>query len=148
MLELLKLFDVLHLKNAKTYIQSGNVVFQAKKADEQSLQKNIEKEISKKFGFEVPVLIKPATDITTILKSNPFLKQNDIDQSKLHVTFIDGFINKKIIDCLSEQTFGSDEFTVGKNVIYLHCPNGYGNTKLSNTFWENTFFISCILSFK
>jgi len=30
-----------------------------------------------------------------------------------------------------------DEFLISGKTIYLYCPNGYGNTKLSNTFFES-----------
>ena len=137
MTELIALFDALHLKNAKTYIQSGNVVFQCKETDNGLLQHKISKGIMKTFGFEVPVLVRKADEITTVLKNNPFLKQKNIDLTKLHVTFLDGLPDKKTIDKIAEQQYASDEFVVVRQDIYLHCPNGYGNTKLSNTFWEN-----------
>ncbi len=137
MTELVKLFDALHLKNAKTYIQSGNVVFQSKDADKELMQKKIQKKISDTFGFEVPVLVRDPSEFSTVLKNNPFQKRKNIDLSKLHVTFLNGVPDKKIIDKIAEQTFASDEFVVVKQVIYLYCPNGYGNTKLSNTFWES-----------
>jgi uncharacterized protein (DUF1697 family) len=57
--------------------------------------------------------------------------------TKLYVTFLNGVYDKKITALLAEQRYGKDEFVATANAIYLYCPDGYGNTKLSNTFWEN-----------
>jgi uncharacterized protein (DUF1697 family) len=137
MADLLTLLNELDFKNTKTYIQSGNVVFRYKETLPQQLQKKIEKKIAEKFGFEVPVMVIPAGEIETILKNNPFLKKKTTDIGKLHVTFLNGAYDKKIAAQLAEQKYGNDEFIATANAIYLHCADGYGNTKLSNTFWEN-----------
>jgi uncharacterized protein (DUF1697 family) len=137
MADLLVMFNELYFKNTKTYIQSGNVVFQCKETAPQQLQKKIEGKIAETFGFEVPVMIIPATEMEVVVKNNPFLKKKTMDVTKLHVTFLNGTYDKKNLEKLSEQKYGEDEFIATANAIYLHCPGGYGNTKLSNTFWEN-----------
>ncbi len=137
MIELLAMFNALGFKNTKTYIQSGNVAFSAKETGTDLLQKKIEKKIKETFDFEVPVMVIPAAEIDTIIKNNPFLKKKDTDVTKLHVTFLNGTYDKKILDKIAEQKYGEDEFMATPNAIYLNCPGGYGNTKLSNTFWEN-----------
>jgi uncharacterized protein (DUF1697 family) len=137
MADLTAMLNGLGFKNTKTYIQSGNVVFQSKETAPAQLQKKIEKKIAEAFGFEVPVMIIPVNEIETILKDNPFLKKKTIDLTKLHVTFLNGVYDKKITAQLGEQKYGNDEFVATSTAIYLHCPDGYGNTKLSNTFWEN-----------
>jgi uncharacterized protein (DUF1697 family) len=137
MADLTAMLNGLGYKNTKTYIQSGNVVFQSKETTPAQLQKKIEKKIAETFGFEVPVMVIPSSEIETVLKNNPFLKKKTIDPTKLHVTFLNGVYDKKITTQLTEQKYGNDEFVATSTAIYLHCPDGYGNTKLSNTFWEN-----------
>jgi uncharacterized protein (DUF1697 family) len=137
MADLTAMFNGLGFKNTKTYIQSGNVVFQSKETAPAQLQKTIQKKIAETFGFDVPVMVIPSSEIETILKNNPFLKKNPIDVTKLHVTFLNGLYDKKLPVQLAEQKYGNDEFVATENAIYLYCPDGYGNTKLSNTFWEN-----------
>ncbi len=135
--ELLALFEGLHFKNIRTYIQSGNVVFQAVKTDVHDLAKLIEEKISERFGFAVPVMVKEKNEIATVLQNNPFIKSVDKDVSKLHVTFLSQEPDKSYIDKINQLQYLPDEYVLAGSTIYLYCPNGYGNTKLHNNFFEN-----------
>ncbi|HXD92694.1 MAG TPA: DUF1697 domain-containing protein [Bacteroidia bacterium] len=132
-----KLFDGMGFKKTKTYIQSGNVVFQGKQAKAQDLEKKIASSILKEFGFEVPVLVKEVTELEVVLKNNPFINKRKEDVTKLHVTFLSEEPEKVNIDKIKGGNYAVDEFIVMGKTVYLFCPNGYGNTKLSNTFFEN-----------
>jgi uncharacterized protein (DUF1697 family) len=132
-----KLFDDMGFKNTKTYIQSGNVVFQIKETKPKDLEKKIASSILKEFGFEVPVLVKEADELEVVLKNNPFINKRKEDVTKLHVTFLSDESEKALIDKIKEGAYASDEFIIAGKTVYLFCPKGYGNTKLSNTFFEN-----------
>src|SRR3954469_3773248 len=142
MAALLEMFNTLNVKNVKTYIQSGNVVFQYKGSDLEILQKKIEKKIKETFGFDVPVILVPADSMEGVLKSNPFIKKKECDFDKLYFIFFNGTIDKKLLDKITEGNYGTDEFAVKGNIIYLHLPNNYGNTKLNNNFFENKLKIT------
>src|ERR1700740_4410 len=97
-----KLFDNMGFKNTKTYIQSGNVVFQDKQAKIQDLEKKIAGSILKEFGFEVPVLVKEADELEAVLKNNPFINKQKEDVTKLHVTFLSAEAEKNHIEKIKE----------------------------------------------
>jgi len=78
----------LGFSDVKTYVQSGNAVFKATKCSSASLAESIEERILNDFGFEVPVFLKTSKELQNIVEANPFVGQKDIDQSKLHVTFM------------------------------------------------------------
>ena len=88
MVELKALYETLNFKNVRTYIQSGNVIFEYKQIDPQKLSKQIEQIIAQKYHFEVSVIIRLANEIEHVLNINPFLTKNNIDISKLHVSFL------------------------------------------------------------
>ena len=142
MAALLEMFNTLNVKNAKTYIQSGNIVFQYKGDDLSTLQKKIEKKIKETFGFDVPVILFPADSIDRVLKNNPFIKKTDCDFDKLYFIFFNGSVDKAALDKISQGNYGTDEFALKGNVIYLHLPNNYGNTKLNNNFFESKLKIT------
>src|SRR3954464_15698682 len=81
-------FEALGFQNVKTYVQSGNVVFEAGNDSVAGLSAKIMKRILRDFGFPVPVLLKTAKEMERIIRHNPFLKAPGIDDSKLHVTFL------------------------------------------------------------
>ena len=135
--KLRELYADLGFKNVKTYIQSGNVVFQAKGKSNDELSLKIEKSIKENLGFEVPVIVIELKELKQILKSNPFLKDKTKDISFLHITFLSGNPNQEDLDKIINVKYEQDEFSLIKKAVYLYCPNGSGNSKLTNTFFEN-----------
>lgn len=133
------MFESLKFLNVKTYIQSGNIVFMYKETTTHDLEKKISAQIKKEFGFEVPVMVKESEELNAIFTQNPFINKRDEDIAKLHVTFLSQEPNKITIDKIMEGNYADDEFMINGKVVYLFCPNGYGNTKLTNTFFENKF---------
>ena len=131
------MFESMSFKSVKTYIQSGNVVFQTKKTNPKDLAKKVSKKIMEQFNFEVPVLVIELEEIKYILKHNPFLNNAKEDITKLHVTFLSAKPEQTAITKIKEGNYAEDKFIVDEKNVYLFCPNGYGNTKLSNMFFEN-----------
>ena len=128
-----KSFEALGVRNVKTYVQSGNVIFEGGKEVPANLVEAICKRILRDFGFPVPVLLKTAKELERIIRDNPFVKQPGIDDSKLHVTFLSDTAPRAAEKSLEALAVNPEQFHVSGREIYLYCPNGYGRTKLSNT---------------
>jgi uncharacterized protein (DUF1697 family) len=137
-----KMYEDLKFKNVKTYIQSGNVLFEDKPTDPKTLEKRISKKIQEEFEFDVPVLVKEKSELETVLKNNPFVNKRKQDITKLHVTFLSEEPNKALIEKIKEKTYDRDEYIITGTTIYLFCPDGYGRTKLNNNFFENKLKVS------
>ncbi len=131
------LFEELKFKNVQTYIQSGNIIFQDKKTNCGTLEKKIAKRILDDFGFDVPVMVKESDELKVVLKNNHFVNDRKEDITKLHVTFLSGEPTKENIEKIKSGNYASDEYVFSGKAIYLFCPNGYGNTKLNNNFFES-----------
>src|SRR3989344_3570057 len=131
--ELKKLYESLGFKNVRTYIQSGNVIFECLDTNLAELIYQIEQKIKNSFGFDVIVLIKTKNEIQKLIKNNPFAKK---DPSKLHVTFLSDIKTKPPTDEINNTKDKTEEFFISGREIYLFCPNGYGISKLSNNFFE------------
>ncbi len=68
MADLKKLYSALGFKNVTTYIQSGNVLFEAvEKQDKNALAAKIEKAIDERFGYDVPVIIRTPEELKHII---------------------------------------------------------------------------------
>jgi uncharacterized protein (DUF1697 family) len=126
-------FQALGFRNVRTYVQSGNVVFEAGNDPVASLSAKIVKRILREFGFGVPVLLKTAKEMERIIRHNPFLKATGIDHSRLHVTFLSEATPRTAEKSLEPLVMNSEQFRINGQEIYLYCPNGYGKTKLSNS---------------
>ena len=125
-------FEALGFDSVRTYLQSGNVVFESEQESAAGLSKKIEEKIQRDFGFTVPVLVKSSKEIAQIVSDNPLVKEKGIDRSKLHVTFLSDAPPKTAVEALEPLARDREQFRVLNREIYLYCPDGYGNTKLSN----------------
>ncbi|GLU51980.1 DUF1697 domain-containing protein [Dyadobacter frigoris] len=138
MAELKKMFETLPFENVRTYIQSGNIVFNAKPENDKDLAKEIHDNIQKTFSFSVPVIVLEEKELKKVQQHNPFLTGRNEDVTKLHVTFLDEIPENTLVEKLKETAqFLPDEWIADGKTIYLFCPNGYGKTKLNNNFFEN-----------
>ena len=137
MAELKEVLKKLKLQNIATYIQSGNIVFKsAEKLSNEDFAAKIEKAIHKHFKFEVPVLVRNAAEWKKAIAANPFPKNKKIDLARVHVTFLSAEPAKALIDEIKKISYPPDEFVINGKEVYLHTPGGYGETKLSNSFFE------------
>jgi uncharacterized protein (DUF1697 family) len=134
--QLRKMFEEMGFAEVKTYIQSGNVVFNAPARDPVSLAKKIEEKIVRQFGFPVPVLVKTAAELGEVIRNNPLVKEKDVDVSKLHVTFLASIPEKSVLKMLDGIDAAKDRFCCLGQAVYLYCPNGYHATKFGNNVLE------------
>ncbi|MBS1537410.1 MAG: DUF1697 domain-containing protein [Bacteroidetes bacterium] len=133
--ELKTLAESLLFQNVQTYIQSGNIVFQSNNKFNNNLESEIKSKMLENFGLDIPVFVIAKDELELLILHNPF-KNKNVDSMKLHVTFLLTEPNVELKNRISEMTFGGDEFVIHGKAIYLYCPNGYGKTKLSNSFFE------------
>ncbi len=131
-----EVYERLGFHRVRTYIQSGNVVFESSISDPGKLEHMITGEVLKSFGFEVPVIVLSKDSLIEISMQNDYVGKRGEDISKLHVTILSAEPDKSLADGIRKEDYLPDEFYITGRTIYLFCPNGYGNTKLSNTFFE------------
>lgn len=135
--DLTALYESLGLTDVKTYLQSGNVVFTHEESDHTRLAETIKAKIEEVYGYNVPILVLDADELRHIAHSNPFLTERPADPAHLHATFLAHPPNDERVRGFVPPKSGEDEFILVGSVIYLLCPNGYGQTKLTNNLFEN-----------
>jgi uncharacterized protein (DUF1697 family) len=136
MLALKKMFEELGFSSVQTYIQSGNIVFGAADRSGIDLEKAISEGIRQTFGFEVPAIVLDSWELQEIVRNNPFTTDPDKDSSFFHLTLFSAMPETNPVEkLLQKRSEGEDVVCIGRSV-YLYCPNGYGRTKLTNTFIE------------
>jgi uncharacterized protein (DUF1697 family) len=136
------LCDELGFRNVETYAQSGNIIFQSSVENPTILSKRIGNRILQSFGFEVPIIVRDSKQMRNVTEDNPFLKEKNVDSSKLHVTFLSEATQKDSLKELGKLSIGPDRFFSFPQEIYLYCPGGYGRTKLSNNAIEKMLSVT------
>lgn len=135
MSELRDLCVSLGCSDVETYLQSGNVIVSTRKA-RSKLGAAISEEIGRVFGHaDVDVLVWTADELGALIEANPFLAKG-CDPAKLHATFLDRDPAPAAVEAMGKNGYLPDEFALGARVVYVHCPNGYGRTKINNAFFE------------
>src|SRR5687767_8997468 len=81
-----EMFAALGFEHVKTYINSGNVIFEAAETNDKKLSDKIEKEIEKEFSLKIKVMVRTIDKIRDIIANNPFEGQFENDKD-LHVLF-------------------------------------------------------------
>jgi len=110
--------------DVRTYIASGNVVFESD-SSETKVKAELEKRLQAALGKPVGVALRSATEMSAVLKANPFPKA---PPNTTVAIFLEG---KPPPDAL-EQAVGAvrEEMRLGKREIYVHYPDGQGRSKL------------------
>jgi uncharacterized protein (DUF1697 family) len=137
MKDLEALFVALGHTSVVTYIQSGNVVFHSRSTRAVSVVQGIEDRLARDLGLQVAVLLRTKDELAEIARSNPFLRTG-ADPSRLHVTFLAEVPDPGLVRVVEAVDGAPDELQVRGRDVFLHCPAGYGNTKLNNGFLERT----------
>ena len=136
MTELKNMFEALEYRNVKTYVQSGNVIFDCGATDTIKLASQIEEKISFTFGFSVKTIIRTENELEGIINNNPFVKEPNIEFDKLHVTLLVDIIEASTVLLFNVKKEENEKFLISTKEVYLYCPNGYGKTKLNNNMFE------------
>ncbi|MDE3185744.1 MAG: DUF1697 domain-containing protein [Bacteroidota bacterium] len=124
MTELKALCEEAGFKNVRTYIQSGNVIFESKLSEDKVLKK-LEKALKTKLEKVITVIIRTIAELDKILEKNPFPEANP---AQVGILF---FTEKVPANILQEfKNAGPEEIVLSGREIYIHFPNGMGQSKL------------------
>jgi uncharacterized protein (DUF1697 family) len=117
-------------QGVKSYIQSGNIVFSSHGLAE-ALARKIAVEFEKEFGFTAKVMVVDAKRWGKFVEGNPYAKVAAQNPKIVHAGICQGEPSAKGLKALLAKTGGSETFVVGKGIVYLHAPNGFGTSKFA-----------------
>ena len=130
MKELVALLEELGCRNVKTYIQSGNAVFESQAKNASQLSKMIGAEIKKRRGFEPFVLLLSREEMEKAIANNPF-PAGEENPKALHVGFLTSTPKSPDLKTLEGLRASSEHYSLIENIFYLYAPEGIGRSKLA-----------------
>ena len=125
-------FAALGFENVKTYIQSGNVVFETGETDDRKLAARIEAAIEKDF-FKTPVMVRSIDDIREIVASNPFAGE-EFEDKLLHVVFLLEKLTDEKAERLLANNTENEKFAVRDREVYCLLKNGVADSLLGKKY--------------
>ena len=117
--------------NVRTYIQSGNVVFEHKNPDRDVLTEKIETIISRRCNFRPATMLLRNEELEAALDNNPFPQASSLPKS-LHFYFLSGRSNPLNRAELDGLVSTGEEYDLIDNVFYLYAPDGIGRSRLAS----------------
>ena len=121
------------LEKVKTYIQSGNIVFQSPEKNSRNLEKSIQKLIIDKFGFEVSILVRTRQELLRTFNDLPFPKDKKV---KSYFTILSHIPDEELVKIASEKVYEGEEYYIINYCIYFYCEKGYGKAKFNMNYFE------------
>ncbi len=124
MKELTSICSRLDFQSIRTYIQSGNVVFESSLSEE-SIRSCMEKALAAKLGKKINVMVRTSIEMRLVLRRNPFPDQ---EPAKVGVAFLHEPPPEDLIKNVIAP--GGEQVKRGRREIYVYYPNGMGRSKL------------------
>ncbi len=132
---LVELFAEAGCKNIQTYIQSGNVSFNASARAVASVADRVTAKITERFGYRTPVILRTIDQLRDVTLHNPFLDAGAASEA-LYVMFLADTPASESVQKLDPDRSLPDAFHVRGREIYLHLPVGVANSKLTNAYFD------------
>jgi uncharacterized protein (DUF1697 family) len=111
-----------------TLLNSGNAVFRAARGSPAKHAADIAAAITRKLRVEVPVVVKSAGELATIVSENPLAKAAP-DPSRLLVAFVQDAKALSGLAGIEALVKPPEKFKMGKNAAYLLCTSGILKSK-------------------
>jgi uncharacterized protein (DUF1697 family) len=117
-MELLReMFSSLGFENVKSYINSGNIIFETVDTDDSVLSAKIADEITRTFSFNINVMTRRTSEIENLVKNNPFAGQFENDKD-LHVFFLEEDLTDEKRELLLAQANENEMFAFTSRTIF------------------------------
>lgn len=123
-------------EDVATYIQSGNVVYRVARAEVSASGVAIARAIERRCGFPAPVIVRTARELSAVVRANPYATPG-VDPKTLHVVFLANAASAAQVAALDAKRSPADALTAVKREIFLHCPNGIGQSKFTNAYFDS-----------
>jgi uncharacterized protein (DUF1697 family) len=124
MKELAAICTGIGFKDVRTYLNSGNVIFQSPRP-EMELKTALEEGLLQKTGKDIGVVIRSTRELGEVVENNPFAGAVPSQVGVMLVT-----------EPVAENTLagfvipGREEVVIGAREVYVHYPDGMGRSKL------------------
>ena len=135
MAELRRVAEGLGLSGVSTYIQSGNLVFQASEAAA-TLEPLLEDAIDKHFKLSIPVVVRPAKTWRGYVAKNPFGKESEMRPKLVHLALSKKRYKKGAVELLNERAQDGERVVATGAALWIDYPNGSGRSSLTPALFD------------
>jgi uncharacterized protein (DUF1697 family) len=136
MADLRDLLTKLGFTEARSLLQSGNLIFQAQKKTTAQLERLLETETEKRLGLKTDFFVRTPAEWESLVAQNPFRKEAERDPGHLIVLFLKNAPDAGNVDALRAAISGREVIEANGKHAYVVYPDGQGRSRLTNTLIE------------
>jgi uncharacterized protein (DUF1697 family) len=126
----------LGFNDARSLLQSGNLVFRSDGRLGADLERLLEAEAEKRLGIGADFMIRSAKEWKAVVARNPFRKEAERDPSHLVVMFLKSAPNAKDVKAVQAAIAGPEIIRADGRQVSIVYPAGIGRSRLTNTLLE------------
>jgi uncharacterized protein (DUF1697 family) len=130
MAELRALAEELGFEDVATFIQSGNLVFSAR-GQARSLETRLERALARRFGFEVPTLVRDARAWSALVAANPLPRLAASDPAHMLLALAQEALAPDALAGLRERAQGAERVELAGGALWIHYAEGIARSKLT-----------------
>jgi uncharacterized protein (DUF1697 family) len=116
--------------DARTYLQSGNIVLSSKDRPAK-LAKRFHTLIAEGFGLDIEVIVRTRDELNAVVRRNP-LKDVADNPKRYQVTFLSAPLSPDRLNKLADLAAGDERFVADGRELYAWHPEGVARSKLWN----------------
>ena len=131
MSDLRALVESLGFGNARTLLQSGNVVFDCDRAATAKLEALLEGATARKLGVTTDYFVRSAKEWRAIVEANPFPKEAKQDPGRLIMLCLKQPVDQANVAALQKAIKGREVVRASGREAYITYPDGQGRSKLT-----------------
>lgn len=131
MADLRAICEDLGYDGARTYVNSGNVVFDASGAA--TVETALERALEQHCGFEVPTVARTAAQWSKLVRANPFTKEAKATPNFVQLFVSKGKVPAKAASAIEEKGKAGESAAIAGGALWIHYPKGIGPSKLTAT---------------
>ncbi|GAC1443484.1 MAG: DUF1697 domain-containing protein [Chloroflexota bacterium] len=121
--------------DVSTYIQTGNAIFTSPREDREQLTAEIQERVARDVGLDIVVMLWTPEELGKVIGANPF-PDATATPARLFVCFLSAPVDEATQSVLEPGRFAPDEFRFVDRVMYILCPNGAAESRLTNDLLE------------
>ena len=129
--KLIALVESAGLTAVKSYINSGNIVFEAAKLKPEQVCTKIEKRIEQGFGFKVEVVVRTASQWEKYSSGSPFPSAESNRPTMLHLGLSKNTLKGVLIEALTEKAINGEKIKIVGDALWVDFAKSVGNSKLT-----------------
>ncbi|HEY3766495.1 MAG TPA: DUF1697 domain-containing protein [Gaiellales bacterium] len=116
-------------REVQTYVQSGNIVVETRKAAA-TVADECARLIAERFGLDIPVVTRTAAELAEVVRRNPLGDATD-DPKRYQVSFLSAKPDPAVVAKVAALAVGDERFAAVGRELYAWHPAGVARSKLA-----------------